>query len=113
MVVELLDYRAQKFNQPLPEKPERTRVTLHPNPETLYADICTMNQKSGGMWSDKDALEVESKLLVSCIRRPQLSVAERSASLPPRLRCVSIQIHILPGSRITSYAHPRPPFLCH
>ncbi|TEB33050.1 hypothetical protein FA13DRAFT_1627386 [Coprinellus micaceus] len=65
MVVELLDYRAQKFNQPLPEKPERTRVTLHPNPETLYADICTMNQKSGGMWSDKDALEVESKLLLA------------------------------------------------
>lgn len=65
MVVELLDYRAQKANQPQPEKPERTRVILHPNPETIYADICRMNESSGRTWTDKDAVEVEAKLLVS------------------------------------------------
>ncbi|KAJ3501113.1 hypothetical protein NMY22_g19035 [Coprinellus aureogranulatus] len=65
MVVELLDYRSQQFNQPQPEKPERTRVILHPNPETLYADICSMNMKNGGTWTDRDALEVESKLLLA------------------------------------------------
>ncbi|KAJ3523301.1 hypothetical protein NMY22_g11502 [Coprinellus aureogranulatus] len=54
-----------KFNQPQPEKPERTRVILHPNPETLYADICSMNMKNGGTWTDRDALEVESKLLLA------------------------------------------------
>lgn len=67
MVVELLDYRSQKVNQPHPEKPERTRVILHPNPETLYADICSLNQRNGGSWSDAEAIEIEAKLLVGFV----------------------------------------------
>lgn len=64
MIVELLDYRPQRGKEPAPEKPERTRVVLHPNSETLWADICALNQKYGAKWTDLDALEIESKILV-------------------------------------------------
>lgn len=64
MIVELLDYRPQKLKDPTPEKPERTRVVLHPNSETLWADICLLNQKTGNQWTDQDALEIEARLLV-------------------------------------------------
>ena len=40
------------------------RVLLQPNGETLYADICRMSQKSGGVWTDQQALEVEARILV-------------------------------------------------
>jgi hypothetical protein len=41
-----------------------TRVLLRPNSETLFADLCILNQKAGGKWTDKDALEIEAKILV-------------------------------------------------
>lgn len=66
MIVELLDYRPLKAKEPALEKPERTRVVLHPNAETLWADICLLNQKSGNRFTDQDALEIEARLLVSC-----------------------------------------------
>lgn len=66
MIVELLDYRPQRNKEPTPEKPERTRVVLHPNSETLWADISSLNQKYGTKWTDFDALELESKILVRC-----------------------------------------------
>ncbi|KAH0582465.1 hypothetical protein J132_02709 [Termitomyces sp. J132] len=65
MIVELLDYRPQRGKEPPPDKPERTRVVLHPNSETLWADICAMNHRFGGKWSDRDALEVEARLLLA------------------------------------------------
>ncbi|KAH6916382.1 Spt20 family-domain-containing protein [Coprinopsis sp. MPI-PUGE-AT-0042] len=65
MVVELLDYRAKRSRDPQPEKPDRTRVILHPNPETLYADVCALNARSKSNWTDRDALEIESKLLLA------------------------------------------------
>jgi transcription factor SPT20 len=65
MIVELLDYRPQRNKEPTLEKPERTRAVLHPNAETLWADICSLNQKYGGNWSDEEALELEARLLVS------------------------------------------------
>ena len=64
MVVELLDYRPQRSKEPPLKVPEKTRVVLHPNSETLWADICLMNRRSGAQWTDKDALEVEAKILV-------------------------------------------------
>jgi transcription factor SPT20 len=68
MIVELLDYRPQKSKEPTLEKPERTLVVLHPNSETLWADICLLNQKAGNQWTDQDALEIEARLLVSSER---------------------------------------------
>ncbi|KAJ7609066.1 Spt20 family-domain-containing protein [Roridomyces roridus] len=71
MIVELLDYRPQHRSKdattsaaPL-DKPERTRVVLHPNGETIFADICSLNRKSGSKWTDRDALEVESRILLA------------------------------------------------
>ncbi|KII87461.1 hypothetical protein PLICRDRAFT_142760 [Plicaturopsis crispa FD-325 SS-3] len=65
MIVELLDYRPQKSKDSPLEQPERTRVVLHPNSETLWADICLLNQKSGKTWTDENALEIESRLLLA------------------------------------------------
>ena len=65
MVVELLDYRPQRSKEPALKVPEKTRVVLHPNSETLWADICLMNRRNGSQWTDKDALEVEAKILVN------------------------------------------------
>jgi transcription factor SPT20 len=66
MIVELLDYRPQQRNKEVTlDKPERTRVVLHPNGETLFADICSLNRKTGNKWSDRDALEIEARLLAS------------------------------------------------
>ena len=65
LVVELLDYRPQRSGDPALQVPERTRVILHPNPETMYADICSFNQRYGGNWNDQMALEFEAQLLVS------------------------------------------------
>lgn len=67
MVVELLDYRPQRSKEPTLDKPDRTRVILHPNSETLWADICAMNKRHGNKWTDKDALEIEAKLLACAV----------------------------------------------
>lgn len=64
MIVELLDYRPRKVTDPQLDHPETTRVVLMPNSETLWADICLMNQKSGNTWTDEDALNVEARILV-------------------------------------------------
>ncbi|KAF9558708.1 hypothetical protein CPC08DRAFT_736338 [Agrocybe pediades] len=65
MIVELLDYRPSKSQEPALKEPQKTRVVLHPNTETLWADICNLNRKAGGTWTDKDALEVEAKILLA------------------------------------------------
>lgn len=60
LIVELRDYRPD-------DKPEvftTNRVLLQPNGETLYADICRLSQKSGGVWADQQALEIEARILV-------------------------------------------------
>ncbi|THU78942.1 hypothetical protein K435DRAFT_823988 [Dendrothele bispora CBS 962.96] len=65
MIVEILDYRPQKASEPDLETPERTRAVLHPNGESLYADICLLNSNRGGSWSDRDALEIEARILLA------------------------------------------------
>lgn len=68
MIVEIEDSNQvnskdnSKDNKPL-EKTV-TRVLLRPNSETLFADLCLLNQKNGSKWTDKDALEIEAKILV-------------------------------------------------
>ncbi|PFH50991.1 hypothetical protein AMATHDRAFT_40421 [Amanita thiersii Skay4041] len=65
MIVEIMDYRPQHPKDPVLEKPERTRVVLHPNSESLWADICALNQRYGNKWTDMDALEVEARILLA------------------------------------------------
>ncbi|THH27742.1 hypothetical protein EUX98_g6435 [Antrodiella citrinella] len=65
MIVELLDYRPPKGKDPILEQPEKTRVVLSPNSETLWTNLCLLNQKAGNPWTDDDALEVEAKILLS------------------------------------------------
>ncbi|CAK5273644.1 unnamed protein product [Mycena citricolor] len=64
LIVELLDYRPQQKAKDTPlDKPGKTRVVLHPNGETLFADLCALNRKHGATWSDQQALEVEAKIV--------------------------------------------------
>ncbi|KAF8621878.1 hypothetical protein AX15_007435 [Amanita polypyramis BW_CC] len=65
MIVQLLDYRPQNHKDPVLEKPEQTRVVLHPSSESLWADICSLNQRYGTKWTDMDALEVEARALLA------------------------------------------------
>ncbi|KAK0203109.1 Spt20 family-domain-containing protein [Desarmillaria ectypa] len=69
LIAELLDYRPQKANDPPLEKPGRTRTVLHPTPESLWADVCkiaaTKKQQDGLVMTDRDALEIESRLLLA------------------------------------------------
>ncbi|KAK2462245.1 hypothetical protein APHAL10511_005741 [Amanita phalloides] len=65
MVVQILDYRPQNAKDPVLEKPEQARVVLHPNSESLWADICSLNQRFGTRWTDLDALEVEARILLA------------------------------------------------
>ena len=65
MIVELLDYRPLKARQPELTDPIRSRVVLRSTPETLWAEICLLNHKTGNHFTDQDALQIEAKILVS------------------------------------------------
>ncbi|KAL5537030.1 SPT20 [Sanghuangporus sanghuang] len=65
LIVEILDFRPARAKEPVLENPDKQRVVLRPNGETIWADICIMNAKSGSKWTDMDALQIESKLLLS------------------------------------------------
>ncbi|KAH7885750.1 Spt20 family-domain-containing protein [Phlebopus sp. FC_14] len=64
MLVELLDYRPKRSKDPPLEKPERSRVTLHPSDETLWADLCLLNQRTGSKFTDPEVLELEAQILL-------------------------------------------------
>lgn len=80
MIVEIEEFKqaTSKDNSKETEPLEKTatRVLLRPNSETLFADLCLLNQKSGNKWTDKDALEVEAKILVRIgfLKPPLLSL---------------------------------------
>lgn len=56
MIVDIVDHRE--------EGSQSTREVLHPNSESLWADLCLLNQKFGNQWTDQDLLRIESKILV-------------------------------------------------
>lgn len=62
--MQLLDYRPPKGKDPLLEDPVRSSVVLSPNGETIWQDICLLNQKTGATWTDAETLEVEAQILV-------------------------------------------------
>ncbi|EPQ31636.1 uncharacterized protein PFL1_00969 [Pseudozyma flocculosa PF-1] len=39
------------------------RIVLHPTSETLWSDLKMLDDMTGGIWSDQEALEVEAKIL--------------------------------------------------
>lgn len=80
--MELLDYRPPQGKE-MPKMPQRTRVVLHPNSETLWADLCSLNNQHGAKWTDMDALDVEAKILVSRAS----SVSVRAAHASPYVAC--------------------------
>jgi transcription factor SPT20 len=61
LIVELRDYRPRDNIDDFIS----SRVVLQPNSETMWADICHMNQKAGNKWTEQDALEVEARILAS------------------------------------------------
>ncbi|KZT09823.1 uncharacterized protein LAESUDRAFT_747862 [Laetiporus sulphureus 93-53] len=65
MIVELQDYRPPKASDPTLEDPQKSRVVLTPSPETLWADICLLDQKAGNIWTDREALEVEARIVTA------------------------------------------------
>ncbi|GBE86619.1 predicted protein [Sparassis crispa] len=66
MIVELHDFRSPtRASDKDIKEPVKTRVVLSPNGETLWADICLLNQKTGNTWTGYDALEVEARLLLA------------------------------------------------
>ena len=67
MIVELLDYRPPKGKDPLLDEPVASHVVLSPHSESLWQDICLLNHKFGASWTDRETLEVESKILVSSV----------------------------------------------
>lgn len=62
--MQLLDYRPPKGKDPLLEEPVRSHVVLSPSGETIWQDICLLNQKAGSVWTDAETLEVEAQILV-------------------------------------------------
>ena len=64
MIVDLFDYRTRN------EKPPRTRVLLHPDSESLWTDICSLNVKHNANCTDLDALHIEAKILVGPFHLP-------------------------------------------
>jgi hypothetical protein len=94
MIVELLDYRPELSREPPLRVPIKSRVVLHPSAETLWADICSVNQRLGGTMSDNDALELESRLLVREFYSSRPNSSSHCASWLLPLRYASTRILI-------------------
>ena len=62
--MELLDYRPLKPKDEVLTTPSAQRVVLRPTPETIYADIRRMSERSGRVWSDAEALAVEARIIL-------------------------------------------------
>lgn len=48
---------------PGPDGVEVYRIVLQPTVEALWSDLKTMDAKQGGLWSDEQALRIESRIL--------------------------------------------------
>ncbi|KAN0137073.1 Spt20 family domain containing protein [Lactarius tabidus] len=65
MIAQIEEYEPSKSTETEELKKTVSKVLLRPNSETLFADLCLLNQKAGNNWTDKDALEVEAKILLA------------------------------------------------
>lgn len=64
MIVDLLDYRPGKPTESVLDVPEKSRVVLQPTAESIWADLCLLNDKLDAHWTDEQTLEMESHILV-------------------------------------------------
>ncbi|KLO13248.1 hypothetical protein SCHPADRAFT_915317 [Schizopora paradoxa] len=64
LIVEIVDYRPSKPKDPLLENPDIQRVVCRPNSETIWKDICRLNENHGYKMTDMEALEIEAKILL-------------------------------------------------
>lgn len=70
LIVEIQDFRTplkvkeRRLTDETKPQLETTRTVLYPTGESIWADICLMNAKAGGQWSDRDTIDIESKILV-------------------------------------------------
>ena len=96
MIVELLDFRPAKATDPVLNVPEQSRVVLTPNGETIWADLCLMNQRMGGTLTDTDMMEIESRILVryDTVTRLANELIPLDCSWQPRRPSVLIRIRI-------------------
>jgi hypothetical protein len=69
MIAQIEEFEPPKTPDSQESQKITTKVLLRPNSETLFADLCLLNQKAGNSWTDKDALEVEAKILVRSFHR--------------------------------------------
>ncbi|SRR5258708_5415916 len=64
LIVELFDHRdSADPNEAVPPQ----HIVLWPTAEANWAELCSLNARDGGMWTDIDALNFEAKLLVSIV----------------------------------------------
>ena len=70
MIVEIEDFKVVNTkNDKGPGKAPIARALLCSNSETLFADLCLLNQKNGNKWTDKDALQAKAEILVRSFHR--------------------------------------------
>ncbi|ORX99528.1 hypothetical protein K493DRAFT_109828 [Basidiobolus meristosporus CBS 931.73] len=65
IIAEIHDYRESYTTNVNGTNSNTNRVLLTPNAETLWSDLCLLNESYGAFWSEDFALEVESKILLA------------------------------------------------
>ncbi|KAJ3721982.1 hypothetical protein C8R42DRAFT_69088 [Lentinula raphanica] len=64
LIVNLLDYRPPKPNDPPLDTPKRSREVLHPTPETLWAELCVISASTAVQLAGAQGLKIEAKILL-------------------------------------------------
>lgn len=59
-----MDYRPARPKDPVLDNPDVQRVVCRSNSETIWKDICQLNENNGFKMTDMDALELEAQILV-------------------------------------------------
>ncbi|KAK9768613.1 Transcription factor spt20, variant 2 [Basidiobolus ranarum] len=65
IIAEIHDYREIHLADIHASNANTHRVLLTPNAETLWSDLCLLNEKCDSFWSEDFTLEVESKILLA------------------------------------------------
>ena len=90
--MEIHDHRRSNSNSHARETSPRTdteaevkRVVMQPTAESIWADICLLNEESGFTWTEDIALQVEAQILVSMVsivRRHLINTSQLATEEP-------------------------------